>query len=958
MGRISFTAGIFFAFGILFVGPGNTPAQFYNRGQDPGRLKWEQIRTDHFRVIFPEDIRQEARRMTSILERYYEPNSEFLNNRPGRIPVVLHNRSVLSNGFVAWAPKRMELVTTPPATGFAQDHFEQLALHEFRHVVQVDKMRQGITRGLSYLIGEAGVGAVAGMMPFWFLEGDAVDAETRLSHSGRGRLPSFEMEIKAILADEPGLYPYEKAVFGSYRDFVPNHYRYGYQMVAHGRNKYGNELWENITDFTARKPYTLYPYYFGLKKYAGLSKAQFYGETFETLRTHWSEQTEGRNLTETCRINRPGKKHYTSYRFPRYLNDSLIFAEKTGIDQIPEFVAIDRAGKEERIHRPGFYDAANISLGGNRIAWEEIMYDPRWQRRTWSVIKIFDLDRKTERILQTRTRYFAPDLTEDGLFIAAVEADPQNRYFLVILNANTGEPVVRVPSPDNQYLQYPVWNDEKNRIYLTSLGEKGKKIIRYDVDNETWKTLFDAGFEDVAELDCRGKTLVFRGTFSGIDNIYALDLETNECQRITSSRFGAFTPSLSANGDTLVYADYTSQGYDVVKIPFEPSTFVPLAGVHDHQEQLNIPTREEESSLPGPVTDPKPYKIRKFRKYGNLFNFHSWAPLYADLDDPSIEELKVSPGLMLVSQNLLSTATTVLGYEYNLELRDHFFHASFTYSGLYPMIKFSLDYGGLSRIYPTSDTSINVPTMAITELSLRTRVFLPLNFTYNRYVMGAQPSVEASYNRSRFYYSDPGAWRSGLTYMDYRLYFYSYLKMGKRDIIPRFGLVLDLRSVNTPFEKEQLGSQFLGSGILYLPGILSHQSLKIFAGIQKQDTEKWVMQNLMSMPRGIVNHPAVRLKKITFDYVFPIAYPDWGLWRAGYFKRFRGAVFYDYAYGEDVYINRPVTRDFQSVGLELSTDMHLAQIFLPFKIGGRIIYVPETGTASGEFVFSVDLSQL
>jgi hypothetical protein len=963
MGKPVFTSGSFGSFCLLglflFLAPGSG-AQFYNQGADPGSLKWEQIRTDHFRVIYPVDFQDEARRMTHILESYYEPNSACMQHRPAPIPVILHNYSVLSNGFVALAPKRMELVTTPSPLSLSQDHFEQLALHEFRHVMQVDMVRQGFTRGLSWIFGQAGTGAVTGLMPFWYLEGDATDAETRLSHSGRGRLPSFEMEIKAILAEKPGLWPYEKAVFGSYRDYVPDHYRYGYQMVAQARNKYGNELWENLVSFTGRKPYTLYPYYFGLKKYAGLSKTDLYRETFEMLRAHWAETAAEREFTDMERINRERKKYYTSYRFPRYINDTLIFAEKSGIDQITEFVAIDRQGNETRIHRPGFYEAANISVARGRIVWAEILQDVRWERRSYSVIKIYDMERKSEKILRLKTRYFAPDISEDGLFITAIEADEQNRYFLLVLNANTGDIVVREESPGNRYLQYPVWNDDKSRIYMTSLGEEGKSIVYYQINGGEWGMVFEAGYEDIAELDCHGKTLVFRGGFSGIDNIYALNLENFDCQMVTSSRFGAFYPCLSANGDTLIYADYTSQGYDIVRTAFKPYGHVPLEAVKGHREQLNLPSEADESRVPVPGSSVPLYESRKYRKLGNLFTFHSWAPLYVDVSDPSIEQLPASPGLMLLSQNLLSTATTILGYEYNMQQRDHFLHASFTWSGWFPVLKFSLDYGGLTQVASPPD-SVSAPAEVHTDLSLRTKVHLPLNFTYNRYVMGAQPSVEASYSRAYFYYTEPGTYRSGLTFMDYRLYFYSYLKTSQRDILPRLGLVLNLRYVDTPFESEQLGSERLGSGTLYLPGVLRHQTLKVFGGIQKQDPAHYLMGNLMSMPRGIFNHTATELRKISLDYVFPIACPDWQVWRVAYFKRFRGSVFYDFAAGRGVNIhgnrNGPVDRNFQSLGLELTTDMHLAQIFLPFNIGGRFIWIPATGQTAGEFIFSVDLSQ-
>ena len=161
--------------------------------------------------------------------------------------------------------------------------------------------------------------------------------------------------------------------------------------------------------------------------------------------------------------------------------------------------------------------------------------------------------------------------------------------------------------------------------------------------------------------------------------------------------------------------------------------------------------------------------------------------------------------------------------------------------------------------------------------------------------MGMIPSAEARYSRAYFYYNKTNAFHSGLTFLDYRMYFYSHLKRGKRDILPRFGGILDLRYVNTPFEDEQLGSQSYTSAVLYIPGILPHQTLRVFAGKQKQEPENYLMGNLLSMPRGIHSHTAIELTKYTFDYVFPLGYPDWQVWRAAYFKRFRGSVFYDYA---------------------------------------------------------------
>jgi len=930
--------------------------QFFSRGEDPSNLKWKQIRSDHFRVIFPEDFSEGAQRFTGILEKYYENSSDQLGHRPRPIQVVIHNHSVVSNGFLAWAPKRMEVVTTPHADAYAQDALEHLALHEFRHVVQVDKLNQGFTSFLRVPFGQGGTGAVAGLLPFWFLEGDAVDAETRLSLSGRGRLPSWEMEIKALLAGNDPNFSYEKAFMGSYRDFVPNHYKYGYQMVAHARERYGQGIWDSLVDYTAQKPFILYPFYFGLKKYAGSSKSGLYEETLSTLSAHWAEQAASRKLTPSVSRNNTAKKHYTNYKFGRYLPGGRIFAQKSGIDQIDEYIIIDSLGGEERILRPGFYDPANISVSGGVVAWTEIQRDIRWQRRSYSVIKLYYLDRETERTLTRQTRYFAPDLNNDASKLVAIEADEQNRYSLILMDVSSGEVEQKLPSPGNKYLQYPVWSHSQGGIYLTALGDNGKIILYHDLESGTWTEIFDAGFEDIAELNVSGEYLAFRGTFSGIDNIYVVNLKTNECQQVTSSSFGAFMPDISANGEMILYSDYTSQGFDLHEIHLDPVNFTPLNQVRDHREQKYLPSQEDET-LARIIKDlpDRSYDILPFRKISDLVNPHTWVPLYTDIENPDFLDPAVYPGAMIFSQNKLSTATAMMGYEYRD--RDHFFHTSFTWSGWFPVIRLSYDLGGLPLVGAPPD-NVNPLTKVKTDMDLSLEVSLPLNLTTNRYVAGMRPSLEYSLGRTYLYYSNPPGYRDMLTFMDYRLYVYNYLKTSTRDIMPRFGQTFDLRFVSTPFEKEQIGTQVYFSAGLYLPGLLKHHSLRLRGTIQNQRPERYLMGNLASMPRGHERQTAIMMRKFSADYVFPIWYPDLNIWHAAFFKRLKGGLFMDHAFGAQVYLeDEVVNRHFTSMGGELTTDVHLAHLIFPLNIGGRVIYKTQEGTLGAELIFSVDLNQ-
>ena len=121
-----------------FLLQSNAKAQFFQTGQDPSSIRWRQINTEQFQVIYPEEFEKEAKRISFVLEKVYQYGWKTLNFHPRKISVILHTRTVNSNGLVAWAPKRIELFTTPNQQIYAQDWLEQLSLHEFRHLVQLE----------------------------------------------------------------------------------------------------------------------------------------------------------------------------------------------------------------------------------------------------------------------------------------------------------------------------------------------------------------------------------------------------------------------------------------------------------------------------------------------------------------------------------------------------------------------------------------------------------------------------------------------------------------------------------------------------------------------------------------------------------------------------------------------------------------------------------------------------
>ena len=260
-------------------------AQYYVLGDDPAGIHWKQINTTNFQIIYPSSFEIKAQRMANILEKSYLFAGKTLQHQPAKISVILHTNTVRSNGFVAWAPSRVELFTTPFQDIYAQDWLEQLAIHELRHVVQIDKIDSELPGILRIILGEQAAALAIGLyLPFWFLEGDAVATETALSHSGRGRVPSFEMELKAQ-SIEKGIFSYNKAYLGSYKDYIPDYYQLGYQLVAGIRSKYGPESWSTILSRVAHKPLSLNAFSAGIKQVTGIYHESAKG--YELLQSNW-----------------------------------------------------------------------------------------------------------------------------------------------------------------------------------------------------------------------------------------------------------------------------------------------------------------------------------------------------------------------------------------------------------------------------------------------------------------------------------------------------------------------------------------------------------------------------------------------------------------------------------------------------------------------------------------------
>src|SRR5258706_4527131 len=315
------------------------PVTGYNQsvqplGQTPARLRWEQINTSHFRIIFPKGMEDDAQRTINAMENAYYDVSKSMGVIPKKIPIVLQNQTTDNNAFVTSEGRRAEFFSTPPQNPNSQgmnNWLDELSLHEFRHVVQQDQTLRGWGKLMYYIFGTSGTSVTQGLTnPWWFFEGDAVGCESALGYGGRGRIPSFDITFRTTLLNH-GAFPYNKAACGSFKNAIPNHYVLGYFMTTYVKNHFGADIWNKILTRAYTKPPIPFSFSRSIKKLTGKNVEQTYKAMTGEMKELWGKQIEDIHETPVTYYSHADNKVFTNYKYPQFLDDGNIVAQKAGL---------------------------------------------------------------------------------------------------------------------------------------------------------------------------------------------------------------------------------------------------------------------------------------------------------------------------------------------------------------------------------------------------------------------------------------------------------------------------------------------------------------------------------------------------------------------------------------------------------------------------------------------------
>ncbi len=931
---------------ILSIHSSTAFCQLFDSEQNPPSVKWEQINTIHFQIIYPTTLKHEAQRMANTLEDIILKVGAGLEVNPRKISIILQNQGTESNGFVQLAPRRSEFFTPPPQSFDYQDWLNSLAVHEMRHVVQFDKL----TGKLKAPFFEELALAVFGItLPPWFYEGDAVGIETALTNAGRGRLPEWELIFRTNTLSGKK-YSYSKDYLGSVKDRTPGYYQLGYFMTTKLKRDEGRMAMDSIFNHLKSNPFRPYNLSRSVKKISGMNTRILHDSTVNELEKLWKKHASEIGSVQYNSLNKKVKNIPTDYLLPQVLPDGKILVLKQSYSKSHALLSIDSTGKEKSLIKIGFQEQPNFNYANGKIVWDEFRYDKRFQKRSFSVINIYDLRKKSVKQLTHKSRLFSPALSPDAGFIIAVKLSENNQMNLVELNPETGEISEEYPNSDFNIIQNPSVNLNAQKIIYNSVTKNGNTLIELDRSTGTSQQLIPYQQQLISNAKYAGDDIIFRAHYNGIDNIYRLKTSTKEITQITNAQFGAYNPTYDKPRDQLFFNNYQFLGHDASSVILSKQKEKSIENIENTFIDYAKPLSRQENT--GNVFDSIPtkqYESKPYREINNLFYFHSLEPIAdgANFYDDNI-------GLKLISNNKLNTMDFYAGYQYDNNLKKSEYLTGFTYKKFYPI----LDIRYINRARLAYSRRLSGQDTVLVPVNWRenfTEMEVSVPFLFNRlndtYSMGFKTSSSYTYRYNILNRSS--SFRSELLFpMKYQIYLNHNVRRSARDLAPQWGQNLTFSYQHFPFTNIN-GDLFSFRSLFYLPGFFTNHSIQARFNYQ---LGSGVYDLTTDIPRVTGYSHLSPNKYITntllLNYRFPIAYPDWELGPLAYIKRIRGGFFTDF----ENFAKRETVEP-RTFGAELYADMNLLRFYLPnFSLGGKIIFVNEKPSKNPIFEMSFTYS--
>ena len=582
---------------------------------------------------------------------------------------------------------------------------------------------------------------------------------------------------------------------------------------------------------------------------------------------------------------------------------------------------------------------------------------PRWGNRSKSIVYSYSPQKKQKivRYKKLKAQLFQPALSTSGK-IVAIQKDKNFRTGLVFLFKNSIEPILKPQK--NKTFQEPIFDETEEKIFFFSLDQQGSgEISVFFLKTGKKKRLLSLGNSFFSGLLAKGDFLFFNWGVSGITEVYAFHIPTGDVFQVTQSRYGA--RDACPKGDSLLYSEYTINGYRVVAIKNSPEEWQKKNTISATNYPIaDFLIKTEKSYDVDTVPVSKKHSVLPYNRFENSFHFYGWMPFYTPLKTFS----EIHPGIRFLSQSLLDDFQYDISGYYNLNNNKVESKESITYSGFYPKIKLSHSfyYGN------TFNNGKHIP-----ENVFRVETFVPLLFLRRNKFFSFSPIIGYESIVSKEYLIGNPTSNKNIVR--------NYLHVG---FSKSFGRIKNkkkalsdvsfqtkagyLRSVFRNFKVDKPHTGVYADFSLSVPSpIHKNHGIRTYARAFQQSD---LLVVGLSAPFSLLkDEKRTEFKHYSFYgvlYELPIAFPDASILNSIYIKRIDLYPFFEQTIEKKSFVQLPLTTEIRNfleenttvIGADLRIKVHFLNIVVPNNIIIRTLYsLPENKFSwyySANFTFS------
>ncbi len=566
---------------LLWLGFGNGCGV---RAQVPPDEVWRTLETEHFRVTFPERLEELGREAAARAEATYSLLSEsFLGLEDGRTEVLLTDHVDFSNGSASVAPyRRVTIFVPPPVDGSSLSFHEgwlQLVLtHELAHTFHLD--RKGPLAALLRRV----FGNVPVTWPFfpersvpgWTVEGLATWYESALGHAGRVAGTHHEMALRtAVLEDR-----FEGVDVASGDSPVwpagDRRYVYGSLFFDYLVRSYGPE---KIADFVETVSEQIVPYRLdaAARRSFGVSFSDAWADWVVDVSQGVAEAREQLRLaapiTEPARLTHGARRALHPRVDPT--GEVLVFARSDGrSDAQLRRAYLDGSAQSELTRTNG--TAAFSWLPDGSVLFAQHGADGPY--RIVKDLHVSDRNGSVRRVTHG-ARLDYPSAVPGGRHAVAIQHGAGTTR-LVEVDLTSGDVDALVPFQPDVHWTFPAVSPD-GRVVAASRWSSGGlyDIVLLDRDGRLVQEVTrDRALDMAPTWSADGRWLLWSSDRSGILNVMAIryDPESGtlgDALQVTNLLTGALSPSVDPRGRWIYFSGYHSDGWEVERVPFDPTTW-------------------------------------------------------------------------------------------------------------------------------------------------------------------------------------------------------------------------------------------------------------------------------------------------------------------------------------------------------------------------------------------------